>query len=132
VRIWAFGRFTPEAALITPSLEARNPLLAAAATGSAGPLPAARPGIELSRPGIALTAFGPNPDGAGWVLRLWEQAGRAGPCQVRLPAGMDASFVQPVNLRGEPSGAVIPVKRGSFSVGLGRFAPASFVVPKAP
>ena len=132
VRIWAFDRFTPEAALITPSLEARNPLLAATATGNPGPLPASRTGIELSRPSIALTAFGPNPDGAGRVLRLWEQAGLAGPCQVRLPAGMDAAFIQPVSLRGEPAGAVIPIKHGSFSVWLGRFAPASFVLPKAP
>ena len=45
-------------------------------------------GIELSRKGIAETAFGPNPDGEGTLLRLWELAGASGSLTVRLPEAM--------------------------------------------
>ncbi len=129
VRLWAFDRFDAQSALITPSLEARYPLLAAAADGKAGTLPATRKGLELSARGTLVTAFGPNPDGPGTVLRLWEYAGVAGPCRVYLPAGIDAKDVQPVNLRGEPVGAPLPVENSVFTAKLNAFAPASFIIP---
>lgn len=129
VRLWAFDRFDAQSALITPSLEARYPLLAAVAEGQAGVLPATQKGLELSVHGVLVTAFGPNPDGPGAMLRLWEYAGRGGPCEVRLPAGLDIEEVRPVTLRGEPAGASIPVKNGEFIVNLAAFAPASFLIP---
>ena len=30
-----------------------------------------------TRRGVMVTAFGPNPDGAGTILRIWELAGRS-------------------------------------------------------
>ncbi len=148
VRLWAFDRFDAQASLITPALEARYPLLAAAADGvppvegvppsnrgqdardtRAGTLPATRKGVELSARGTLVTAFGPNPDGPGTVLRLWEHAGLRSPCQVRLPAGLDVKEVQPVNLRGEPTGQPLPVTKGIFTVNMTAFAPASFLIP---
>lgn len=132
VRIWAFDRFEPAACLVTPALEARNPLLAATATGKSGSLPANQAGVQLSRPGVALTALGANPDGPGLVLRLWELAGLAGPCRVHLPAGLDVKSVQPVNLRGEANGPAIPIRRGPFTAVLDRFAPASFILLNQP
>ncbi len=129
VRLWAFDRFDAQAALITPSLEARYPLLAAAADGRAGTLPAAQKGVELSARGALVTAFGPNPDGPGTVLRLWEHAGVQGPCEVRLPAGLDVKEVQPGNLRGEPMGKPLPLEKGTFTANMTAFAPASFVIP---
>jgi hypothetical protein len=102
--------------LITPALEARYPLLAAGADGPGGKPPTAQQGLGLSRQGVLVTAFGRNPDGAGIVLRLWEYAGASGPCQVRLPAGIHVDEVQPINLRGEPAGAPIPVDRESDGV----------------
>jgi hypothetical protein len=149
VRLWAFDRYDAESALITPSLEARYPLLACGegvpplhsgakeqgqdglATNKAGRLPATQKGLEISARGTLVTAFGPNPDGPGTVLRLWEYAGVAGPCRVRLPAGIDVKEVQPVNLRGEPEGAPLPVKKGVFTAKLAAFAPASFIIPDA-
>ncbi|MFI5378312.1 MAG: polysaccharide lyase family protein [Tepidisphaerales bacterium] len=125
VRIWAFGRYDADAALITPSLEARLPLLAAASDAPAGKLPPARSGLQLSRTGISITAFGDNPDGPGTVLRLWELAGVSGRLNVKLPQGMAAQAVQPLDLRGRPIGEAIPVNDGGFSVELGAFAPLS-------
>jgi len=85
--------------------------------------------LELSARGVLVTAFGPNPDGPGTVLRLWECAGDEGPCEVRLPAALDVREIQPVDLRGEPIGTPLLVKGHSFTVRLTAFAPASFVMP---
>jgi alpha-mannosidase len=128
IRLWAVDRHTTEAGLIAPSLEARHPLLAALVEGQAGPLPVTQRGIEVSRPGVWLTAFGPNPDGPGLVLRLWEYSGVSSRCEVNLPSGLEVKEVQPVNLRGEPIGAPIPVNKGTFAVKLVGFAPASLLI----
>jgi hypothetical protein len=128
-RIWSVEKGEDaEAALITPSLETRFPLQAVIANGSAGSLPPTGTGLELSRRGIQVTAFGANPDDDGLVLRLWELAGESGDCQVTLPAGLKVMQVQPVNLRGRPAGAAISVKDGRFTTPLKAFAPASFVL----
>ena len=128
VRLWAVTGDDAERNLVTPSEEARCPLLAGVADGPAGELPATQGGLELSRRGVLVTAFGDNPDGPGQVLRLWEYAGQSGKCTVRLPASMEIDAVQPVDLRGRPQGAPIPVRHGSFSVRLQAFAPASFLL----
>jgi hypothetical protein len=132
VRLWAIRRSKDGSALVTPAAEARLPLQAGIAEGAAGKLPPTRRGLELSRAGVFVTAFGPNPDGDGVVLRLWEQAGRSGKCQVSLPAGVPANSVQPVDLRGRPTDRPIPVRRGRFTVPLRAFAPASFLFGTAP
>ncbi len=128
VRLWAIEHYAAEPSLITPSLEARYPLLAAASAGAPGGLPPSRRGLELSRKGILVTAFGSNPDGTGTVLRLWEQAGNSGTVKVRLPEGISIKQVQPVDLRGCPIGKPIAVKNGSFKVEVGAFAPVSLVL----
>jgi hypothetical protein len=126
VRLWSFNRFDNTTGLATPSLEARQPLLAALADGPAGRLPPTQSGLALSRPAVAVTAFGPDPDGQGTLLRLWEYGGSSGKCQVRLPAGLAVADAQPVDLRGQPAGQSTPVHAGAFTVRLNAFAPASF------
>lgn len=126
VRVWPLRGGNTEAALATPSLESRYPLQAGWAQGTAGPLPPARAGVELSRKGIALTAFGPNPDGPGTILRLWDYAGQNGKCTVRLPQRLKCDSVQPVDLRGRPIGPALKVRQGTFSAALKPFAPLSF------
>jgi hypothetical protein len=128
VRLWGIQHYAAERSLITPALEARNPLLAAVSEGAPGALPASRRGLELSRKGISVTAYGSNPDGSGNVLRLWELAGNSGTVSVRLPEGSNARQVQPVDLRGRPIGKPIPVKDGSFKIKIGAFAPVSLVL----
>ena len=130
VRLWAFDKYDAESSLITPSLEARWPLQAALADRPGGKLPATQTGLEVSRKGALVTAFGPNPDGPGTLLRLWELAGQPETCVVRLPDAMKATQVQPVDLRGRPVGEAIPVKQGAFDPKLRAFAPASFVIQK--
>jgi hypothetical protein len=128
VRLWGIQHYNAESAIITPSLEARNPLLAAVAGGAPGVLPPSRRGLELSRKGILVSAFGSNPNGRGTVLRLWEHAGKSGTTSVRLPEEMNVKQVQPVDLRGRPAGKPIAVRNGSFKVEVPAFAPVSLVL----
>ena len=128
VRVWAVEKYDAATHLIGPSAETRSPLLAAAFDGPAGTLPTTRAGLELSRRGVLVTAFGANPDGAGLVLRLWEHAGRDAPCTVRLPAGLDARQVQPCDLRGRAAGRPIPVRDGRFQIPIKHCAPASVLI----
>lgn len=128
VRLWSYDNFDKEASIYTPSMEARVPLMVARSSCKPGKLPLSQSGLELSRKGIGLTAFGKNPDGTGIILRLWEQAGVDGLCTVTLPKGYHCSSVQPVDLRGQKKGYSIPVRNGSFSFELGAFAPASFIL----
>ena len=92
------------------------------------PLPAAANGLVLSRKGVRVTAFCPNPDGEGIVLRVWEHAGKGGDITVTLPLGMKVATAQPVNLRGERTGEPISVTSGGFSFELSSWAPRSFIL----
>jgi alpha-mannosidase len=114
-------------ALVTPAMEARLPLMALAAQGgAAGTLPKEKSGVSVSRPGVLVTAFGKNPDGAGTLLRVWEQAGKSGELVVTIPGQFTTA--KPVNLRGEKTGEPVPVRRGKLTVDLSAYAPASFVL----
>jgi hypothetical protein len=76
-----------------------------------------------------VTAFGPNPYGAGTLLRFWELAGDGGTFAVHLPAGMHAGTAQPCDLRGQPAGTPIAVSaQGVFSATIRPMAPASFIL----
>lgn len=128
IRFWIVrGRDDEEKNLITPSWEARAPLVAAFAEGAGGKLSAESKGLELSRRGVLVTSFGADPYSNKTLLRLWEVAGDSGKLMVKLPAGIDAKLAIPVNLRGEPEGKPVKIKNGSFKIQLGAFAPASFL-----
>jgi len=131
VRIWPVRGGNEESALITPALEARYPLIAASSEGQGGHLPPVQVGLELSRRGVLPCAFGPNPDGPGMILRLWEYAGLSGQCQVHLPASMKAKSIQPVDLRGRPAGQAVTVKDNVFTLDLRAFAPVSVMIDSA-
>ena len=129
VRLWTFDANTPaDAVMATPALEARNPLLAVSATGKGKTLPAEQTGISLSRKGSIVTAFGQNPDSAGTLLRVWEQAGTSGELTVTLPAGAKFVTATPVNLRGEKTGEPLNITDGKFTFNLNPYAPASFAL----
>ena len=100
--------------------------------GPAGSLPPSRPGLQLSRKGVLVTAFGPNPDGKGTILRLWEQGGKDGLCEVRLPDGLRPASVQPCDLRGRARGKPIPVRDGRFEVSLTHYAPTTLLIRDQP
>jgi len=128
VRIWAFDKYDSESALYTPAMETRVPLIAARSTTRSGKLPLTQAGITLSRKGVAITAFGSNPDGEGTVLRLWEQGGKSDEVTVRLPANAQFKTALPVNLRGEKVGEAQTIENGILRCQLRAYAPASFIL----
>ena len=129
IRIWSFDQYDPAASLIMPAREARVGLEAGIANAPAGALPLESWGLAVSRSGVEVTAFGPNPDGAGLVLRLWEQAGQDGACTVQLPKGLKVARVQSCDLRGRPAPGEEPALHdGAFTVNLRHNAPASFLL----
>lgn len=140
VRIWTFTKnSTVESRLVTPSLEARTPLLIAEAEGKGGNLPIEQAGISVSRKGIQITAFRhnsvDNPVSAtanagsqSTLLRLWEQGGVSGEVVVTLPKGKKYTKATPVNLRGEVTGKPIKINGDKLIFLLKAYAPASFVM----
>ncbi len=130
VRVWILGGSDEkDIFLATRALETRNSLQAVVAPKNTGTMPAKQSGIEVSRKGVTITAFGDDPDGnPGTLLRVWEQAGVSGKLTVILPTGMKASRAIPVDLRGEKKGTPLPVKSGKFDFELGKYAPASFIL----
>jgi hypothetical protein len=128
VTIRSFNKFTPESSLFTPGMETLVPLQVACSKVKHGKLPVTQQGISLSRKGVSLTAFGPNPDGEGIVLRVWEQGGISGKFEVTLPAGNMFKMAQPVNLRGEKSGEPVQISDDKFSFDLHSYTPASYIL----
>ena len=133
VRLWTIGNNTSvnerNLQFMARALEARNPLQAAVAEKNGGTLSPVQSGIELSRPGVIVTAFGEDPDGnTGTLLRIWEQTGTSGKLTVSLPKKMNVYVATPVNLRGEKQGTPIVIKSGTFELELGAYAPASFIL----
>lgn len=126
VRLWVVRGGDAEKNLITPAWEARLPLAAAWSDGPRGKLPVTRAGLKLSRPGVLVTLFGPDPYSDKTILRVWEQAGQSGKLTATLPSDFSARRAVPVNLRGEPDGTAVAVRDGAFSFQLDAFAPASF------
>lgn len=128
VRIWSFDTFTSEGSLYTPAAETRVALMAACSKVTNGKLPVSQEGITLSRKGVDLTAFGPNPDGEGTVLRVWEQGGISGKIEVTLPAGSKFKLARPINLRGEAAGKPIEIVDKKFEVNLHAYSPFSVIL----
>jgi alpha-mannosidase len=128
VRIWTFDTFAIESLLYTPSMETRVPLQVACSKVKNGKLPVTQQGISFSRKGVALSAFGPNPDGDGIVLRVWEQGGVSGNLEIILPSVAKFTTAQPVNLRGEKLGEPVKITDGRLSFNLHAYAPASFIL----
>ena len=126
VRLWLVQGDNAEKNLITPSWEARSPLIAAVADRPRGKLPVQRGGLKLSRRGILVTNFGPDPYSDKTLLRVWELAGNSGSLAVQLPADFHATRAVPVNLRGEPAGDAVKITGGVFTFKLAAFTPASF------
>lgn len=128
IRIWTFEKFDSENSLFTRAMETRAPLQAAASKVKRGKLAVCQPGISLSRKGIAITAFGPSPDGAGTVLRLWEQGGKSGSVVIKLPHGTKFKTAVPVSLRGETIGRQMEIVNGKITIDLHSYAPCSFIL----
>lgn len=128
--LWSFQGYRNEQSLITPNEEFRAPLKATLLYAKPGALPVSRTGVTLSRKGVLVTSFGPNPFGEGTMIRLWEQAGDAGKCTVILPEGFAFARAVPVNLRGEKAGNAVLLKNNSFDIEIGAYKPVTFIFEK--
>lgn len=133
MRLWPIvEEVTEEEALFTPAWEYRQDLLTGFTDGPAGSLAVSQTGLSLSRKGIRVTAFCPNPDAdkgePGTLIRLWEQAGLSGEVVISLPSGFQATQAQPVNLRGEKTGGPLKVRRGRLKLNIKAYAPYSFIL----
>ncbi len=131
VRLWPVRHGDTAGELIVPSWDTRAPLLAATADGSPGSLPPTVAGLALSRPGVLITAFGPNPDGAGTLLRIWDQSGQGGRCRVELPSALRFAQAQRCDLRGQPSGSPLPLDSNHLDLVPAPFGPASVILRTA-
>lgn len=129
VRIWLQTPEEGDTTFIKRCWEARVPLQAAYAdTDKPGTLPLQQEGLGVSREGVLVTAFGANPYGDGTLLRLWEQAGQGGPCEVRINPAFNFTKAQPVNLRGEKAGEEVVITDGKLVVEIGAYEPVSLVL----
>ncbi|UKJ07962.1 glycoside hydrolase family 38 C-terminal domain-containing protein [Solitalea lacus] len=130
VRIWSLDKYkTQPESMTVPALETSYPLQAVVAGNGDGTLPVSQKGVELSRKGILVTAFGDDPDGnKGTLLRLWEMAGKSGEVAIALSGQKHFTMATPVNLRGEVNGKTIKIINGKFSCPINGFGPASFIL----
>jgi alpha-mannosidase len=128
VRFWTFDKASLETTLMTPRLKLATRRSLPWRMEGAGELSVEKTGLSVSRPSILLTAFGTNPDGGGTLLRLWERGSKSGLCKVALPEGINATSLQPVDLRGRPVGEKIKVTKNRFEVNAKAWAPMSFVI----
>lgn len=126
--LWFIDDYDPEKSLITPALEKRHPMIATTGGGKGGTLPLISSGIELSAKGLLVTAFGPNPDGKGTILRIWEKTGKGGKVSVTLPAGSKFTAARHCNLRGVEIGPAIPVKTNKIELTYHPYQPLSLIL----
>ena len=127
--LWSVSSYGNEKSLITPIEETRTPLLATYVEGKGGLVPRMASGITLSKKGILLTAYGPNRNGDGDVLRLWEQAGETGKCIITIPSSAYHK-AQPCNLRGEPIGEPLEIRQQQLEVDIRAYQPLSLILLK--
>ncbi len=128
VRVWPAGEKDGAKDLAVQSWEARLPLMAIATQGG-GKLPASADGLEVSRKGVLVTAFGKSAlSGGKQALRLWDQSGEGGVVTVRFPRSMKYRTATPVDLRGERTGPPVQIKQQVLRLELQAYAPASWLL----
>jgi hypothetical protein len=128
VFLWFIDDYDAEKSLITPALEQRHPLVATVGSGNGGSLPTMQSGIRLSAKGLLTTGFGPNPDGEGTILRIWEKSGKSGDLTITLPEGSHFTWAQPCNLRGVSTGSPIPVSDHKIALSFQPYRPISLIL----
>jgi hypothetical protein len=126
--LWSFDHYDPATSLVIPSAEASTPLIGWIANGQAGDKPLVFSGLEISDKNVAVTAFGPDPGGQGYRLRLWESAGRTTLCTVQLPAETPFSSARLTDLRGRPIGDRVPITGGKIRVNCPANRPLTLII----
>lgn len=127
--IWSVGAYNNEKDLVTPIEETRQPLAGFYSDEKAGNQPLTNEGIKLSEKGILVTSFAKMNDKQNYRLRLWEQAGNAGTCEIKLPLSTVKEAVI-CNLRDEPLPGLtpIPVKNGVLKIAFKAYQPITLLL----
>jgi len=128
IRISRCADYQDGAGLKSPSREIRLPLQGIMTSASGGKLPAHGSGITLSRKDVYMTTYGKNPFGEGMILRLWDQSGKDGDCEIIFPNSQAPASLVSCDLYSRPNGQTVTVKDGRCTVFIGRNAPASFML----
>jgi hypothetical protein len=138
ISIWPIHAYQPEKDLITPTLEIRNPpyclflnQVTPFTKATDKPELLAIEGLKLSRKGIQVTSFGPNPYGEGVLLRLWELAGSDDPVEISFPKTCNIKSVVACDLRGRPisdENYEINVNSNSIQCQIRKNAPLSLII----
>jgi hypothetical protein len=129
VLLWAANSDDTTETLLTPGLNARTPCWVGVADGAAGSVPVTRTGLAVSQAGVLVTAFGGNPNGAGRLLRAWEQAGVSGDCTVQLPEGFKTDGARYVDLRGQLLEGSPTISGREVTLALKVYAPCTVLFP---
>lgn len=125
--IWNFNNYDSEKSFITPSEETRVPLECVYYDGEAGEHPTTQKGLSVSRKGVLITAFYNSKDGT--VLRLWEQAGKGGACEISLMKENSFKRAYPCDLRNKPiDNKGIDIIDNSFAYTIKANQPVSFIL----
>ncbi len=128
--VWPFRNYDPASSLAVPAEDFSTPFQSIIASGKGGNLPLLYHGIEVSHKSISVTAFAPHLESEGYLLRLWESAGKTENIEVSLPEGSNFRRATPVDLRGRNSGESIPVKNGKLSLVCQANRPVTLVLTK--
>jgi hypothetical protein len=126
--LWDISNFNNLNDITIPSKEVMAPLVAAISSTKTGILPENNSGINISMKGVWITAFGPNPDGEGTLLRLWEQSGKCGDCKIELPGNSSFTTAIPCDLRGQAVQKELIISNNQFSADVHAYQPLSFIL----
>lgn len=107
--VWGFDEFDPAKSLTAMAEEMNTPLQAAIAGGNGGNLPVTWQGVTVNTKNVSVSNLSQDPESEGYLLRLWEIAGRTTDTEILLPMGSGIVKAQPVDLRGRISGPTISV-----------------------
>ena len=125
--IWSYNKYNSEETFISPSEETRVPLKGVYYEGKPGENSTTQKGLSINRKGILVTAFYEDKDGT--VLRLWEQAGNDGICNVNLLKESGFKRAYQCNLRNEViDHRGIEIVNDSFEFMINANQPASFIL----
>lgn len=129
IYIWGIDGYDNESGLITPAEETRQPLTGWYFDGSEGEMPLKADGIRISSKGILVTSYSHDRESGSYLLRLWEQAGRSGICEITLPM-KSVSTATLCDLRGEPLKGTEPlgISNGRLSININAYQPVSLKI----
>ncbi len=126
--LWDIDKFENAKSLVIPSEEFRSPLKGVIGIGYAGDLPSTASWIKTSMKGVQLSSFYKNPEGEGYILRLWEQSGESGNCTVEMNLAHPFTRAIPVNLREQFPGSKIDIKDGKFDIQIKPYQPVTLLL----